>query len=379
MRRMLLLGFLLAILAPATFAKTALDLMLEGRFGEAKAILDTSNVSPRYQLLYFAMVEGDAVRACSLYQVVAIRYPHTDCDTVARTRLDQAQDIGFVLMPIAEWSQATQEVRPLALHRIKPPQIEAEVQSSSAAAIPTEAPSVAPPISVAIPLPSVPIPEITAATAEKMESEEPTPDIAVRDTIVPSKDAAVILETGDVDTVLPEPKPIVQDIPAVDASSLTAEQDTIVVPPTTPDESPLQVEVTQAARSPVISVVEKPEPEAAAEPKKPEEHESAASIPVTASVPEAIPAAAETVIHDRPASNGNWYIQVGAFGNYDNAHRLALRLQNAGFPIKLVPRDTAKGKLLQVRVGGYATREELVPLVDRLKSEFEVPTVIISD
>ena len=81
----------------------------------------------------------------------------------------------------------------------------------------------------------------------------------------------------------------------------------------------------------------------------------------------------------RSASNGPWYIQVGAFANFDNAHRLALSLQNAGYPVKLVPRDSAKGKLMQVRVGGYAARTELAPIAEQLKEKFHVPTVLVSE
>jgi cell division septation protein DedD len=85
------------------------------------------------------------------------------------------------------------------------------------------------------------------------------------------------------------------------------------------------------------------------------------------------------VSQDHPASGGSWYIQVGAFGNFDNAHRLALSLQNAGYPVKLVPRDTAKGKLLQVRVGGYATRTDLAPVAEALKEKFHVPTAFVTE
>jgi cell division septation protein DedD len=84
--------------------------------------------------------------------------------------------------------------------------------------------------------------------------------------------------------------------------------------------------------------------------------------------------------HDKPlAAPGKWYIQVGAFGNFDNAHRLATTLQKAGYPIKLVPRDAGTKKLLQVRVGGYENRDACTPVADELKSKYNVPTVIISE
>jgi cell division protein FtsN len=361
MCKRLLLCLLLALITPAAFAKTALDLMLEGRFGEAKAILDTSNVSPRYQLLYFAMVESDAARACSLYQVVAIRYPASDCDTAARIRLDQAQDIGFVLMPIAEWSQAPQEVRPLALRRAPSLNTEAKIPQTEVAATTPETPAAVPSISIAVPLPSPPMPEVVAAPPVVEAKRETTAsEVSVHDTFLPATNTAVIVETGivdtgGVDTVLPNTPPV-----------------------ETPEPTPPPMKMPEPTPPPV-SIAEQPAPEPIVENKKPEVPEPAVAAPIAANTTEVIPSAPVPNGNNHSVSNGHWYIQVGAFANYNNAHRLALRLQNAGFPIKLIPRDTAKGKLLQVRVGGYVTREELPALVDRLKSEFQVPTVIISE
>lgn len=378
MSKRLLLGFLLALIAPAAFAKTALDLMLEGRFSEAKAILDTSNVSPRYQLLYYAMVESDAARACSLYQVVAIRYPGTDCDTTARARLDQAQDIGFVLMPIAEWSQAPQEVRPLILRRAPSPRAETEVRPQEVTEVSTETTPVTPPVPIAVPLPSVPVPEVSVTQpVEKTVAEDVEPVVAVHDTIIPAQNAPVVVETETVDTITLEPPSIVQDVSAGDTEQPVAVHDKLIVPPAATSEPTPPAKISEPL--PPVSVVEKPASEPVVETKKPEPSLLVSPTPAVTDKPEIAPTPPAAELTDRPATNGHWYVQVGAFGNYDNAHRLALRLQNAGLPVKLVPRDTAKGKLLQVRVGGYATREELTALAERLKSEFQVPTVIISD
>ena len=351
MSKRFLFGVLLALTVPAAFAKTALDLMLEGRFSEAKAILDTSNVSPRYQLLYFAMVESDAARACSLYQVVAIRYPNSDCDSAARQRLDQAQDAGFMLVPIAEWAQASQEARPLALRRQQPRAVEAQVRPSEAVEPPP----------VAVSLPSLPVSvEVQAPPAAESEPQEKEAVVSVHDTILAAEKAPQLVEPVVVDTVPPPPPREVISAPA-EAHYEPAVTET-PIPPTPSDERTPAPKVEKVAPAPVV---ETKEAEVAPPPSPaPSVVESSPTAPVS---------------QDHPASGNPWYIQVGAFGNFDNAHRLALSLQNAGYPVKLVPRDTAKGKLLQVRVGGYATRTELAPIAEQLKEKFRVPTVFVTE
>ena len=381
MSKRFLFGVLLALTVPAAFAKTALDLMLEGRFSEAKAILDTSNVSPRYQLLYFAMVESDAARACSLYQVVAIRYPNSDCDSAARQRLDQAQDAGFMLVPIAEWAQASQEARPLALRRQQPRAVEAEVRPSEAVEPPP----------VAVSLPTLPVSvEVQAPPAAESEPQEKEAVVSVHDTILAAEKAPQLVEPVVVDTVPPPPprevisapaeahyEPVVRETPVpppppppaareIISVPVEAEHEPAVtetpIPPTPSDERTPAPKVEKVAPAPVV---ETKEAEVAPPPSPaPSVVESSPTAPVS---------------QDHPASGNPWYIQVGAFGNFDNAHRLALSLQNAGYPVKLVPRDTAKGKLLQVRVGGYATRTELAPIAEQLKEKFRVPTVFVTE
>jgi cell division septation protein DedD len=346
-----LFGILLALTTPAAFAKTAIDLMLEGRFGEAKAILDTSNVSPRYQLLYFAMIESEAARACSLYQVVALRYPNSDCDSVARLRLDQAQEAGFVLVPIAEWAQAAPGARPLALHREQPRVSEVEVRAPEAVE--------PPPLPVLVAMPPLPVPvsvEAQAPPTAEPEAPKEEPQVSVRDTLIAAERAPEPVKPVVVDVVAPPPPPVAHEIIStpVEAPPEPVVKET-ALPPTPIVEQP-------ETPPPAATAVEKLTPAPTAAEKKTAEEPPPASVSL-----------------DHPVSNGHWYVQVGAFANFDNAHRLALSLQNAGYPVKLVPRDSAKGKLLQVRVGGYAARAELAPIAEQLKEKFRVPTILISE
>ena len=279
MRKMQLVPILFALVLPLFAAESPLGLMLDGRFGEAKKLIETSNVSPRYQLLYYAMTETDAARACSLYQVIAIRYPASDCDSVARGRLDQARSIGFNVVPIGEWRTASAGIEPLFAERLK-------VSRPAEPVLPAEPPPV-----VAQP------PHVVSA--EYGDTNEPS--------------AAT-------------PVPVVTDQPA-----------------------PARKKHTNSKR------------------------EAAAVTGVV--VPKAPPQPQDTLA---APSSGRWYVQVGAFSNANNAHQLASRLEAAGYTVKFVPREGRK-KLLQVRVGGYATRGDLDPVMAKLREQFNLPTSVVSE
>jgi len=352
MSKAVVIIFALALLSGIAFAergksKTPLDLMLEGRYKEAQTILNNSKVSPRYRLMYYALTESDVARACSLYQVVAIRYPKSDCDSVARARMDQAQDMGFALAPIAEWQDAPSAASPLEF-RVAPPPIAAEVASEGA------------PIAAVEIAPSEPLLEEPVVTGI---SETPEP-------------AALISE--------PEEAPVAEEVvePPVETPPPVVEE---TVPDTTPEPVVSDPEPMEES-APVASKIETEsaftlEPEPAAVPAIPPVEETAPAIEEVISIP--VAAEPETTKSpappERPSSNGHWYIQVGAFGNFDNAHRLAKELQQAGFPVKLVMRENPNNKLLQVRVGGYPDRAATDSVKTRLKEEFGLPTALVSE
>ncbi len=245
--------FFITIALPV-FAKTPVDLMLEGRYVEARAILDSTSAEPRYRVLLDAMTESDAVRACSLYAVISQRYPHTDCDSLAQSRLQMAAAMG---VPIA----------PLEAVKSEP-----------------ETPAV-----------------------------EPTP-------------ATVKVKT--------EPAVVTNPVPAIPSTAIAVEQ----TPP-----APIPVERIE------------PLPVAKGEPK-----------------------GEELVPHDKLRPNpGVWFVQVGAFGNQDNARKLAAKLEQAGYGIALVPKTTNGKELLQVRVGGYPDRESCKSAADEIKAKYNLPASLV--
>jgi DedD protein len=65
-------------------------------------------------------------------------------------------------------------------------------------------------------------------------------------------------------------------------------------------------------------------------------------------------------------ATGEWLVQVGTFGQKDNADRLVARLKQRGFPAFVSP-TTRNGKTLyRVRVGPAGTREAASDVAERL-------------
>jgi len=113
-------------------------------------------------------------------------------------------------------------------------------------------------------------------------------------------------------------------------------------------------------------VVAEPEPEApeASEAPEPPVPDIPAPSPVAPPAPQPPPAPA-------PAADGEWFVQVGAFGSLDNAEALVSRLRSDGYEAFL----TTIGSLHRVRVGPYADRAEADRVADRLREEGNSPSV----
>lgn len=78
------------------------------------------------------------------------------------------------------------------------------------------------------------------------------------------------------------------------------------------------------------------------------------AAPQYASAPAAAPAPSYQPVS---AVMGGYYVQVGAFADLDNAHRVRASLEAAG-PVVVEIRETAAGELYRVRVGPWASRAE---------------------
>jgi len=101
-------------------------------------------------------------------------------------------------------------------------------------------------------------------------------------------------------------------------------------------------------------------PAATASTQKPvrEEPKSQAPAPVP-QPPAAAPAAT--------SSTGMWAVQLGSFGNQENAERLAADLRKQGYAAFLSELTTTSGQLHRVRIGPQKDRESAEAMAAKLK------------
>lgn len=74
-----------------------------------------------------------------------------------------------------------------------------------------------------------------------------------------------------------------------------------------------------------------------------------------------------------PEVIGCWWVQVGAFGDRDNAEKARERLERAGEPVAVT--DGPRG-LRRVRVGPFDSRDEVEAALLRLRAEWPPATVV---
>ena len=112
----IILLVLFAFVLPPLHAETTLELIEEGRLSEAIAKVQDVDSLAKYQDYLEALLETDAARACSLYQLVSWRYPETDVDGLAQERLLAFQKWGQGLPPfIAPSRKPKTELEPETL------------------------------------------------------------------------------------------------------------------------------------------------------------------------------------------------------------------------------------------------------------------------
>ena len=67
-----------------------------------------------------------------------------------------------------------------------------------------------------------------------------------------------------------------------------------------------------------------------------------------------------------PSTTGMWAVQLGSFGNKENAERLAADLRKQGFAAFLSQLSTSSGQLHRVRIGPQKDRESAEAMAERL-------------
>ncbi len=97
----------------------------------------------------------------------------------------------------------------------------------------------------------------------------------------------------------------------------------------------------------------KPEPELEPEQKSESESESEPEPEPAQAEPEVVVAA----VAEPASSTGMWAVQLGSFGNKENADKLAADLKKLGFAAFRSQLSTSSGELHRVRVGPQKDRE----------------------
>ena len=111
-----------------------------------------------------------------------------------------------------------------------------------------------------------------------------------------------------------------------------------------------------------------------AEPERPEpaasEPRPAAEAPAQETEPEDPPPGDVPAQPEPPpntSSTGMWAVQLGSFGNQQNADRLAADLRKQGFAAFLSQLPTDSGQLHRVRIGPQKDRESAEAMAERLQ------------
>lgn len=333
--------------------KTVLDLMVEGRFAEAQTLIADNTAGARYAALLDAMTETDAQQACALYRRVSEKFPGTDCDSLAQERLLLALDAGISITGEAEITEPTEQFTDAATGQ---EEITQEPES-----------------------------DITSE-AETTATEEPSGAVATETTELDNSVVAELDEqpqklTEEQRTMLSSVQKPNISVPPIETVAKPAQQPAAETPASTgitvdyQDESTEEPGIQHAAATPEQSLItadeQKTEPEA-----QPTE-----DMALLETKPGVKPLPLETIPHDAsalPKRTGDWFVQVGAFGNHDNALRLAATLRSAGYPVILVPRESESGTLMQVRVGGYETKDAGKLVAAELKSAYNIPAVLVN-
>jgi DedD protein len=119
----------------------------------------------------------------------------------------------------------------------------------------------------------------------------------------------------------------------------------------------------------------KPEPKPQAEPEpqpqsQPESQPESRSPPDPGPDPVSRPAPAEPAKQQTAeaskSTTGMWAVQLGSFGNQQNAERLAADLRKQGFAAFLSQLSTGSGQLHRVRIGPQKDRESAEAMAARL-------------
>jgi cell division septation protein DedD len=93
----------------------------------------------------------------------------------------------------------------------------------------------------------------------------------------------------------------------------------------------------------------------------------------------AMPAAAVPSGQSTEGQKINYIIQVGAFGEEENARQLQKSLQTQKFPVRIIERVVNDRNLYCVWVNGGESLDETIRLADKIKNRFKLEYRILKN
>ncbi|NQV42210.1 MAG: SPOR domain-containing protein [Candidatus Marinimicrobia bacterium] len=82
---------------------------------------------------------------------------------------------------------------------------------------------------------------------------------------------------------------------------------------------------------------------------------------------------------DSPDQKGTFSLQAGAFGNYDNAKRLADQIESIGYTTSIKERSSNGKTLYLIMVGNYSSKTAAVSVADMLDAALGIPSFPVAN
>ena len=162
----------------------------------------------------------------------------------------------------------------------------------------------------------------------------------------------------------PQSDEIVSERVPLPGQAAEGETRTVVLDRDRDEPVPVPAAATEAAaerEKPVAKAEPKPEPKPEPEPRREPETETKPKPD-----PEPAKSAAQPPATASGSTTGMWAVQLGSFGNQENAERLAADLRKQGFAAFLSQLSTDSGQLHRVRIGPQKDRESAEAMAARL-------------
>ena len=170
--------------------------------------------------------------------------------------------------------------------------------------------------------------------------------------------------------------PWVLDGPVPDAESRAAQAPTVErAAPLRTQTIRLENRQTTSAQSDTPDIPGAPTPKDSEEVARVTLDASAGAQPGAPAAPVPVRATAEAQVEAGPG----WLVQVGSFGDEENARQVAGRLVEAGYAARLYPHRSGGNLMYRVRVGPEPSREGADEIASSLRNRGYVAQVVSSD